>query len=287
MDKPAGITSHDVIARIRRVLKIRSVGHTGTLDPFATGLLVVLVGRATRLARFVEADAKTYLATARLGTATDTDDLAGVPVRQAPEGWHPAPVEIAAALRGFLGTSPQRPPAYSAKKIAGRRSYTLARKGEAPELADVEVTVQAIDLVEVEGDRVTFRATVSAGTYLRALARDLGERLGGAAHLVALRREAIGTLSVEDAAPLDAIDATTPLLPPLAVLPAWPVRELSEPELVAVGHGRALGGALKDSLAVAGSQGGRVLLVHDGDLIAVAESDGEQIRPIVVLAAAG
>jgi tRNA pseudouridine55 synthase len=268
-----------VIARVRRALKIRAVGHTGTLDPFATGLLVVLVGRATRLARFVEAEAKTYLATARLGTATDSDDLTGAPVREAPAGWRPAPAEIAGALAGFRGTSRQRPPVYSAKKVAGRRSYALARKGAAPELAEVEVTVHAIDLVEIGGDRVVFRATVSAGTYLRAIARDLGERLGGAAHLVALRREAIGALRVEDAVALEAVGPATPLLPPQAALPGWPVRELSEADLIAVGHGRAVGEAE--------GQRGRVLLVRERRLVAVAESDGDQFRPVVVLEAAG
>jgi tRNA pseudouridine55 synthase len=279
VDKPAGLTSHDVVARIRRSLTIRAVGHTGTLDPFATGLLVVLVGRATRLARFVEAQAKTYLATARLGTATDTDDLAGAPVRAALADWNPTPAEIAAGLAGFLGTSRQRPPAYSAKKVAGRRSYELARRGAAPELADVEVTVHSIDLVGIAGDQVAFRARVSAGTYLRAIARDLGERLGGAAHLVALRREAIGSLRVEDAVPLDSVGPGTALLPPQAVLPDWPTRELDHAELVAVGHGRALGGA--------GGQRGSLLLVHGGRLAAVAESDGQQVRPVVVLVAAG
>jgi len=268
-----------VVAWVRRARNIRAVGHTGTLDPFATGLLVVLVGRATRLARFVESEAKTYLATARLGRATDTDDLAGLPVREAPADWTPAPAEIAAGLASFLGPYRQRPPAYSAKKIAGRRSYELARRGAAPELAQVEVTVHAIDLVSIEGDQVTFRATVSAGTYLRAIARDLGERLGGAAHLIALRREAIGSLRAEDAVPLESIGLATELLPPQAVLPGWPVRELSEAELVAVGHGRALGAA--------GGQAGRLLLVHDGRLAAVAESDGELIRPLVVLEVAG
>lgn len=279
MDKPAGLTSHDVIARVRRALKLRAVGHTGTLDPFATGLLVVLVGRATRLARFVEGEAKSYLATARLGLATDTDDLTGDPVRQAPAGWRPTASELARGLAGFLGTHGQRPPPYSAKKVAGRRSYALARRGAAPELAEVDVTVHAIDLVGVEEDRVTFRATVSAGTYLRAIARDLGERLGGAAHLVALRREAIGSLRVEDALALDTIGPATPLLPPQRLLAGWPTRELSAAESVAVGHGRAISGA--------GGQRGRVLLLHRDCLVAVAESDGEELRPVVVLAAAG
>jgi tRNA pseudouridine55 synthase len=258
---------------------VAKVGHAGTLDPFATGLLVVLVGRATRLARFVEAESKTYLATARLGTATDTDDLTGVTVRESPKGWRPTPVEVAGALGEFLGTSRQRPPSYSAKKVAGQRSYALARRGAAPQLADVEVTVHSIDLVEIEGDRVVFRATVSAGTYLRAIARDLGERLGGVAHLVALRREAIGSLRVENALPLDSVGAATPLLSPQAVLPAWPSRELSEAESVAVRHGRVIEGAE--------GQRGRVLLVQGGRLLAVAEAGAEACRPVVVLEAAG
>jgi tRNA pseudouridine55 synthase len=279
VDKPAGLTSHDVIARVRRALKIRAVGHTGTLDPFATGLLVVLVGRATRLARFVEGEAKTYLATARLGSATDTDDLTGEVVRRAAVGWRPTAAQLADGLAGFRGTHRQRPPAYSAKKVAGRRSYALARRGAAPELAEVDVTVHAIDLVGVEEDRLTFRATVSAGTYLRAIARDLGERLGGAAHLVALRREAIGSLRVEDALTLDAIGPATPLIPPRQLLAGWPTRELSEAEVVAVGHGRVIGGA--------GGQGGSMLLMHCERLVAVAESDGETLRPVVVLEPAG
>ena len=134
MDKPAGPTSHDVVQRVRRVLKTRAVGHTGTLDPFATGLLVVLVGRATRLARFVEAQAKTYLATARLGVATDTDDRTGAPLgpaRRSDAGSTEA--RVAEALAGFAGEQRQRPPAYSAKHVDGERSYRLARRGVAVE----------------------------------------------------------------------------------------------------------------------------------------------------------
>lgn len=254
------------------------MGHTGTLDPFATGLLVVLLGRATRLARFVEAESKTYLATARLGSATDTDDLSGTTVRSAPDDWRPTAAQVEEVLAGFMGTGPQRPPPYSAKKVQGQRSYALARRGKALELPPVEVTVHRIELVELRDDQVMFRATVSAGTYLRALARDLGERLGGAAHLIALRRERIGDLEVADAVPLDALTADTPLLDPLAMLGSIPVRELSDEELVAVGHGRAIGGAQ--------GQGGRVALVHGGRLIAIAEGAEELLRPVVVLEAA-
>ncbi|MFZ5624686.1 MAG: tRNA pseudouridine(55) synthase TruB, partial [Gemmatimonadota bacterium] len=213
IDKPAGITSHDVVVRVRRVLGERSVGHTGTLDPFATGLLVVLVGRATRLARFVERRSKTYLATARLGVRTDTDDATGRVIDDA--GRAPGTVsrdEVAAALAALTGTCAQRPPAYSAKKVQGERSYRLARRGAAPELAAVEVTVERLELAAFDPPHVTFRAVVSAGTYVRAIGRDLGERLGTGAHLTALRREAIGDLRVEDAVPLDALSPGTPLL---------------------------------------------------------------------------
>jgi len=236
---------------------------------------VVLLGRATRLARFVEAEAKTYLATARLGSATDTDDLTGTTLRTAPAEWRPGRDDIASALATFAGRSAQRPPPYSAKKVQGERSYQLARRGETAELAPVEIVVHRIELVDLRGDEVDFRATVSAGTYLRALARDLGERLGGAAHLTALRRESIGALQVTDAIPLDALTGETPLLEPRSVLVGMPVRDLSDEELAAVVHGRAIGGAEE--------QGGRVALVHGGRLIAVAEETRGSHHPVVVL----
>ena len=274
MDKPAGLTSFDVIARVRRICRTRSVGHTGTLDPFATGLLVILLGRATRLARFVEAEAKTYLATARLGTATDTDDLTGTVIASAPAGWRPTREQVEAALEGFRGRSAQRPPPFSAKKVDGERSYLLARRGEMTELAPVEIEVHEIALVGLNGDEVQFRATVSAGTYLRAMARDLGERLGGAAHLTALRRETIGSLSVADAVPLEALTAETPMLEPLAVLGGMGTRQLTAAEVAAVGHGRAVS---------ADGMEGRVALLHEGRLVAIAESRDRLLYPVVVL----
>ncbi len=250
------------------------MGHTGTLDPFATGLLVVLLGRATRLARFVEAEAKTYLATARLGSATDTDDLTGATVRIAPPEWQPTGEQVEAALAGFLGRSAQRPPPFSAKKVQGERSYELARRGEMTELAPVEIEVHDIALVGISGDEVQFRATVSAGTYLRAIARDLGERLGGAAHLTALRRERIGVLDLRDAVALEALTPETRQLDPLAVLGEIRVRLLTAAEAAAVGHGRAVS---------ADGMEGRVALVLDGRLVAVAESRERLLHPVVVL----
>jgi len=276
VDKPAGLTSHDVVQRARRVLGTRAIGHTGTLDPFATGLLVVLVGRATRLARYVEAERKTYLATARLGLATDTDDLTGKPLAEAVPVAHLSANDISRELGNFAGVQRQRPPRYSAKHVEGQRSYRLARRGVAVELPDETVTVHAIDLVRVTLPEVEFRATVSAGTYLRALARDLGERLGVGAHLTALRREAIGSLRVEDAVPLDRMTRDA-VLPPHRALGHLPALELGEAERTAVSHGRAL--------AAAPGVSGDVALMHGEDLVAVARAEEGWLRPAVVLAA--
>ena len=273
LDKPAGITSHDAVQRVRRVFRTRAVGHTGTLDPFATGLLVALVGRATRLARFVEAQAKTYLAEARLGFATDTDDATGTPLG-APVPVRVSEREVRAALEGFRGAQSQRPPAFSAKHVGGERSYRLARRGAAVELPAVPVDVSEVELLELANDRVRFRVTVSAGTYVRALARDLGERLGCGAHLVALRRERIGRLNVADAVALDALGPATRLLPPEAVLPALPLRALDAAEADAVRHGRPIAGAVET---------GTVGLLFDGALLAIGEAADGLIQPRVVL----
>ncbi|MEO8030983.1 MAG: tRNA pseudouridine(55) synthase TruB [Gemmatimonadota bacterium] len=275
MDKPAGPTSFDVVARVRRICRLKAVGHTGTLDPFATGLLVVLLGGATRLARFLESESKRYLATIRLGSATDTDDLTGTTVREAEPGWAPSGAEIQTALAGFRGTGMQRPPPYSAKKVDGQRSYVLARQGVAPELAPVEITVHSIDLVSRSGHDLVVRVDVSAGTYIRALARDLGERLGGAAHLIALRREAVGSFEVTGAVPLEALTPDSPLLSPVELLAGMAQRELTDGERIDIGHGRAIRGSE--------GQAGRVALVREGRLIAVAEMAVDRLRPVVVL----
>jgi tRNA pseudouridine55 synthase len=274
VDKPAGPTSHDVVHRVRRVLKTRAVGHTGTLDPFATGLLVVLVGRATRLARFVEAEAKTYLATARLGIATDTDDATGAPLGLPADLSMLGAARVAEALAGFAGEQRQRPPLYSAKHVDGERSYRLARRGVGVQPAETTVVVRRIELVEYVPPELMFRVTVSAGTYIRALARDLGERLGVGAHLTALRRESIGALRVEDAVRLADLD-------PSAVQPAWvvlghlPAVELDGPGRAAVIHGRAV--------PAEADTRGDVALMHEGELVAVAHAGDGWFRPSVVL----
>ena len=257
------------------------MGHTGTLDPFATGLLVVLVGRATRLARFVEPQPKTYLATARLGVRTDTDDLTGTVVQRV--GLEELSRErVLEVLAGFEGEQRQRPPAYSAKHVAGERSYRLARRGAAAELPETTITVHLIEPVAWASPELTFRATVSAGTYLRAIARDLGDRLGVGAHLSALRREAIGRLRVEDAVPLDRVDKAR-LLPAADVLRHLPVMELDPEAKAAVVHGRPVA----DSGGAAGQRGsGAVMLLDGGEVVAVAHSDGGWLKPTVVIGSA-
>ncbi|MDQ3427201.1 MAG: tRNA pseudouridine(55) synthase TruB [Gemmatimonadota bacterium] len=280
MDKPAGITSHDVVQRVRRALGIRAVGHTGTLDPFATGLLILLVGPATRLARFVEAQAKTYLATARLGVRTDTDDLTGTALDQPAASGEVGEARVREALGRFLGEQQQRPPGYSAKHIDGERSYRRARRGEQVELPAVPVTVHRIDLLSYRASDITFRATVSAGTYLRAIARDLGERLEVGAHLTALRREAIGAIRVEDAVSLDCLSAAD-LLPASRVLEHLPALQLDEADRRAVAHGRAVVGS-----APSQPRGdGMVALLADGDVVAIAQEADGLLQPRVVLRA--
>lgn len=277
MDKPAGMTSHDVVARVRRVYQTRAVGHTGTLDPFATGLLVLLLGKGTRLARFVERRDKTYRAVARLGVTTDTDDATGGEVSRTAA---PLPGEAAVreALAALVGRIEQRPPAFSAKHIGGERSYRKARRGEPVTLAPVAVTVHALDVLAWDGERVTFRARVSAGTYLRALARDLGESLGVGAHLVALRREAIGELRVEEAVPLASLDAATPLRPLRDVVAHLPTLVLDEAQWEEVARGRPLADAWSGEEAT-------VILLHGEDVAAVAAASGGRLHPKVVLAA--
>ena len=255
IDKPAGPTSHDVVARLRRVLRERRIGHTGTLDPGATGVLPLVLGRATRLARFLSARDKQYEAVIRLGTATDTYDAHGVPSGVRHQGAWPSRSEIEAVLDTFRGTSLQQPPAFSAKKIEGRRSHRLARAARAtsrpdrPDLpAPVPVTAQAIDLTSVEDDLVTLRIDCSAGFYVRSLAHDLGDRLGVGAHLTALRRTRSGDLTFADALPLDVAErdrdaARAAVIPLDRMLPSLSAVVLTHAGARHVAHGRDLGSA--------------------------------------------
>ncbi len=262
-----------MVARVRKALGIRRVGHTGTLDPFASGLMVILLERATRLARFVEGREKTYLATARLGVTTDTDDLTGAVTggsrREVDED------ELTAALAGLVGVHGQRPPAFSAKHVDGRRSYQLARRGLSVELPEVEVQVHGLDLLHREGDTVTFRARVGSGTYIRAIARDLGTNLGTGGHLTALRRERIGDLDVGDAVALDDLSRGMPLLPAASVVRHLPMVSLDEPAARAVRHGQKVPWSDEPAPAVA--------LFTEGRLFGIAEATGAMLQPSVVL----
>jgi tRNA pseudouridine55 synthase len=277
VDKPAGPTSHDVVARARRAFGIRAVGHAGTLDPFATGLLVLVLGSATRLARFVEAEPKTYLATALLGVRTATDDATGeVVARREPDAWPPRNA-VEQALGRLVGTQLQRPPVYSAKLVGGQRSYRLARKGAEVALEPVEITVHGIGLTDYQPPLVSFRATVSSGTYVRALGRDLGEALGLGAHLTSLRREAIGPFHVARAVTLDRLDGGAPIIPPETLVAGLPRVELGEDEVAAVTHGRMVHRE--------GTTDGEAALLADGQLLAVARAVPGGWHPSVVIRA--
>ncbi|HEX9127779.1 MAG TPA: tRNA pseudouridine(55) synthase TruB [Gemmatimonadaceae bacterium] len=216
VDKPAGMTSHDVVQHVRRVYGERSIGHLGTLDPFATGLLVLLLGRATRLATFIEAEPKVYEATIKFGEETDTDDATGTVIRTATV---PREADVRSAVKSLTGTISQVPPAYSAKSVDGTRAYDAARRGEPLELAAVNVTVHAWELGKLTGDSLSAVITCSGGTYIRALARDLGRLTSSAAHLESLRRIRAGTFDVRDAATLDSLADNPARVRALRVVP--------------------------------------------------------------------
>lgn len=207
VDKPAGVTSHDMVDAVRRAYRERSVGHLGTLDPFATGLLVLLLGRATRLATFIGVEPKVYDATIDFGNETDTDDVTGTVTASAQL---PDADSIWAALRTLTGEFAQVPPAYSAKQVAGRRAYEAARAGTALELAPVKVRVHEWKVRSLTPDRLEATIICGSGTYVRALARDVGRLAGSAAHLAALRRSRIGDFRVEDAATVQQLRTSPP-----------------------------------------------------------------------------
>jgi len=216
VDKPAGITSHDVVLIVRRVYGEKSIGHLGTLDPFATGLLMLLVGRATRLANFIVTEPKVYEATIQFGAETDTDDGTGSVVREAPA---PSREAVDTAIRALTGTIAQVPPAYSAKSVDGVRAYTVAREGHAIALNPVEVTVHEWKIRRRGESSVDVTIECGTGTYIRALARDLGRLAHSAAHLTSLRRTKSGPFDVAEACTLGRLKSDPPPLRQLAVVP--------------------------------------------------------------------
>jgi len=269
-----GPTSHDVVDMIRLALGEQRVGHLGTLDPFAEGLLVVVVGRATRLAPFAAGWTKSYDGVMRLGSTTDTDDVTGAVLKTEPVDV--TAQQVGAALAQFRGGYEQRPPAYSAVKIAGERAYRRARRGEIVEPAARRVEIELLELVQYAAPDVAFRATVGGGTYVRSLARDVGAALGCGGHLVSLRRTAVGPLRLATAVAPDAVTLTDVRDP--SVLVGHLVRRDVDPgERDAVVHGRPI---RRDPVPDTRDP---IALFSGAELLAVAEVEGEQLKPRVVV----
>ncbi|HEY8371440.1 MAG TPA: tRNA pseudouridine(55) synthase TruB [Pseudonocardiaceae bacterium] len=280
VDKPAGMTSHDVVARARRILGTRKIGHAGTLDPMATGVLVLGVERATKILGHLAMDTKAYLATIRLGAATTTDDAEGEVLSTADatgvdEG------EVRAGIAELTGDIEQVPSAVSAVKIAGKRAYELVRSGVQVELAARPVTVHRFDLLMLRREApytdLDVMVECSSGTYVRALARDLGARLGVGGHLVALRRTRVGPFGLLHARTLEQLEAEPRLSLDLdaAVAAAFPRRDVSAAEVRALGHGRPL-----PATGISGTYG---VFGPDGRVVGLVNEQGGAARPLVVL----
>lgn len=269
LDKPAGPTSFEVVRRVRRAVKVKKAGHLGTLDPFATGLLPLALGAATRLAPFLEGLDKTYLAEMELGRETDTQDLTGRVVAEHPVAVSEA--EIRAQAARFVGEIEQVPPLYSALRHQGRRLYELARRGIAVEVRPRKVTIHRLEVQEIRLPRVILLVTCSKGTYIRTLAHDLGRALGCGAHLAALRRLAVGPFRVEEALPLAEVTrnpelARERLIPLADCLPFMPALSVAPAEAARLAQGQSLVRPLTEA-----RPGERVRLLADGRLLAVAE----------------
>lgn len=295
IDKPAGITSHDVVARVRRALRTKRVGHTGTLDPFATGVMVVVVGKATRLAQFLDKDEKEYIADVQFGWETDTGDLSGMRtvecgLRNEEVAARLGEIEWDEVLANFRGTIKQVPPMYSAKKLEGRKLYELARKGIEVEREAVEVTISELEILDEEQFRtphsaVPIRVVCSAGTYIRTLAEDIGRVTGLLAHLTALRRTRAGKFGIEQAATLEALSESEspeglllPIEQAVSHLPVFTLREDRVAKTLSGMSTRDLSGTFADGESVA-------MFSPDGGLIAVGRYDDAEkaIQPKVVL----
>ena len=283
IDKPAGITSHDVVARTRKRAGTRKVGHAGTLDPMATGLLVLGINNSTRLLTSLVGLDKEYFATIRLGSATNTDDADGEPIEVAEPGRLETltAAAVSAALVPLTGTIRQVPSSVSAIRVDGKRAYTLVREGETVELAARSVTVSAL---EVFGSRrgagfydLDVRVRCSSGTYIRAIARDLGASLGVGGHLTALRRSMIGPFSVADASELESLDVAAALIAPATIATAlFPVFALDADQAVDLGHGKRLVAERPDGLP-----GPVAAIAPDGRLVGLLEFTAGIGKPIV------
>jgi tRNA pseudouridine55 synthase len=288
IDKPAGPTSHDVVARVRRALRTKRVGHTGTLDPLATGVLPLVVGSATRLASLLSGADKEYVATIRLGRATDTYDAAGLegPPPDPPSGIDSAALDT--ALNQFRGTFHQMPPAFSAKKIGGVPAHKLARHKMPVQLAPVEVTVHRLALEGYADGVARVRVTTSAGFYVRSLAHDVGQRLGCGGYLERLRRVRVGTYAEESAVSLDEFEregvaAGRRIIPMDRLLLELPAVVLNDQDVRRATHGNELVAENRTGAGTSGSVKYR-LLDSSGRLIAIAETlPGGVLHPVTVL----
>jgi tRNA pseudouridine55 synthase len=281
IDKPAGITSRDAVNRVQRWLpRGTRIGHTGTLDPLATGVLVLCIGNATRLAEYVQRMPKTYRAEIVLGARSDTDDADGT-ITPSPAVAPPNPAEVAEQLQTFVGTIDQVPPAYSAAKVTGRRAYSIARQGQDVELAPRSVTIYRIDVLDYAFPKLRVDVICGRGTYIRALARDLGERLGCGGYIAALRRTRVGGFDLAAALPVDADAATArqSLLPTAMAVAELPRCVLGAAEIARLRQGQAV--PLGDCQAA----GDVALFDERGELVGVGAVDAAAgvVRPLKVL----
>jgi tRNA pseudouridine55 synthase len=285
IDKPSGMTSHDVVNRVRRILDQKSVGHLGTLDPMATGVLALVVGNLTRIAQFYTSAEKVYEGLIRFGVATDTYDADGEPVGQAQEV-HLLPEQLEELASKFRGTLKQMPPPFSAKKIKGVPAYKLARKQKEVPLKPVEVEVKEFELLETQQGTLRFRAHVSSGTYVRSIAHDMGQWLGCGAHLSSLRRTAVAEFTLADAITLDALATAIEIrrtenvfVHPRKLLPQFPSVTANEEQLGFIRSGRAVN--------LSEMSRARLVKVFEGqrDLIAIATRvAGTLFHPGIVFA---
>jgi tRNA pseudouridine55 synthase len=280
VDKPGGITSHGVVARTRKLAGTRKVGHAGTLDPMATGLLLLGLNSSTRLLTFVVGLDKEYFATIRLGASTSTDDAEGDVVTSTDASQISAE-QIEAGIAPLRGEIEQVPSSVSAIKVDGKRAYALVREGETVELKSRRVTISAFEVLDIRLDGtftdVDVRVECSSGTYIRALARDLGETLGVGGHLTALRRTRIGPFSVLDAATLDDLDPVTQLRTPTSTAAAlFPVYDASEQDVIDLVHGKRI-----EVPALVGTEGPIAAVSPTGSLVGLFEMRGDRAKPIV------
>jgi len=277
IDKPAGPTSHDVVDIARKAFGIRRIGHTGTLDPFATGLLILAVGWATRLSEYIVGLDKVYQGRIRLGIETDSSDLTGAVVGRS-EGWRDlSREEIERALERQLGEIDQVPPAHSAKRVGGERAYDRVRRGEVVELDPVRVVIRRLELLEVDLPELTFEVECSSGTYVRSIARDLGRELGTGGHLTELRRTRIGSFDIGEAVSVSQLDdpevVRGALISPLAAVAHLPEVEVSEADARALRHGARV--PIDRSVYRAD---GPLAISEGGELIAIGEIEGNALR---------